>query len=121
MLSKRESSGPGFFRIISSSLFNRHFSGPAGSIPSQKLILSFRQDRRNQLLAHLRNSKDKPRDERLADYDEIINESIRLSGPSFNRAFELDKEPDTLRQNYGGEFGQRCLLVGGLLKEESAC
>ena len=89
--------------------------GPAG-LSRPKNITSFRQDRRNQLLANLRNSKDKPKDERLAGYDDIIDESIRLSGPSFNRAFELDKEPDSLRDNYGGEFGQRCLLSRRLIE-----
>ena len=48
--------------------------------------------------------------------NKVIDESIRLSGPSFNRAFELDKEPDHLRENYGGEFGQRCLLSRRLIE-----
>ena len=108
--------GPGFLGSKHGYLYLTDTSqGPAG-LSRPKNITSFRQDRRNQLLANLRNSKDKPKDERLAGYDEIINESIRLSGPSFNRAFELDKEPDTLRDNYGGEFGQRCLLSRRLIE-----
>ena len=108
--------GPGFLGSKHGYLYLTDTSqGPAG-LSRPKNITSFRQDRRNQLLANLRNSKDKPKDERLADYDEIIDESIRLSGPSFNRAFELDKEPDTLRENYGGEFGQRCLLSRRLIE-----
>jgi len=108
--------GPGFLGSKHGYLYLTDTSqGPAG-LSRPKNITSFRQDRRNQLLANLRNSKDKPRDERLAGYDEIIDESIRLSGPSFNRAFELDKEPDTLRENYGGEFGQRCLLSRRLIE-----
>ena len=89
--------------------------GPAG-LSRPKNISSFRQDRRNKLLSDLRNSTGRPKDARLAGYDEIIDESIRLSGPSFNRAFELDNEPSTLRENYGGEFGQRCLLSRRLIE-----
>ena len=108
--------GPGFLGSKHGYLYLTDTSqGPAG-LSRPKNITSFRQDRRNQLLANLRNSKDKPKDERLAGYDDIINESIRLSGPSFNRAFELDKESDTLRDNYGGEFGQRCLLSRRLIE-----
>ena len=108
--------GPGFLGSKHGYLYLTDTSqGPAGLF-RPKNITSFRQDRRNQLLANLRNSKDKPKDERLAGYDEIIDESIRLSGPSFNRAFELDKESDTLRENYGGEFGQRCLLSRRLIE-----
>ena len=108
--------GPGFLGSKHGYLYLTDTSqGPAG-LSRPKNITSFRQDRRNQLLANLRNSKDKPKDERLAGYDEIIDESIRLSGPSFNRAFELDKESDTLRENYGGEFGQRCLLSRRLIE-----
>jgi len=108
--------GPGFLGSKHGYLYLTDTSqGPAG-LSRPKNITSFRQDRRNQLLANLRNSKDKPKDERLAGYDDIINESIRLSGPSFNRAFELDKESDSLRDNYGGEFGQRCLLSRRLIE-----
>ena len=108
--------GPGFLGSKHGYLYLTDTSqGPAG-LSRPKNITSFRQDRRNQLLANLRNSKDKPKDERLAGYDDIINESIRLSGPSFNRAFELGNEPSTLRQSYGGEFGQRCLLSRRLIE-----
>ena len=108
--------GPGFLGSKHGYLYLTDTSqGPSG-LSRPKNITSFRQERRNQLLANLRNSKDKPNDERLADYDDIINESIRLSGPSFNRAFQLDKEPDTLRISYGGEFGQRCLLSRRLIE-----
>ena len=108
--------GPGFLGSKHGYLYLTDTSqGPAG-LSRPKNISSFRQDRRNKLLADLRNSKEKPEDERLADYDEVINESIRLSGPYFNRAFELDKEPRTLRENYGGEFGQRCLLSRRLIE-----
>ena len=108
--------GPGFLGSKHGYLYLTDTSqGPAG-LSRPKNISSFRQGRRNKLLSDLRNSTAKPEDARLAGYDEIIDESIRLSGPSFNRAFELDNEPSTLRENYGGEFGQRCLLSRRLIE-----
>ncbi|HAD22385.1 MAG TPA: DUF1501 domain-containing protein [Opitutae bacterium] len=108
--------GPGFLGSKHGYLYLTDTSqGPAG-LSRPKNISSFRQDRRNKLLSDLRNSSAKPEDARFAGYDEIIDESIRLSGPSFNRAFELDNEPSTLRENYGGEFGQRCLLSRRLIE-----
>jgi hypothetical protein len=108
--------GPGFLGSKHGYLYLTDTSqGPAG-LSRPKNISSFRQDRRNKLLSNLRNSTGSPEDPRLAGYDEIIDESIRLSGPSFNRAFELDNEPSTLRENYGGEFGQRCLLSRRLIE-----
>jgi hypothetical protein len=41
---------------------------------------------------------------------------LRLSGPEFAKVFELDNEPATLRESYGGEFGQRCLLARRLIE-----
>ena len=108
--------GPGFLGSKHGYLYLTDTSrGPAG-LSRPKNISSFRQDRRNRLLADLRKSTGNPEDARLASYDEVIDESIRLSGPSFNRAFELDNEPSTLRENYGGEFGQRCLLSRRLIE-----
>ena len=108
--------GPGFLGSKHGYLYLTDTSqGPAG-LSRPKNISSFRQDRRNKLLSDLRSSTGKPQDARLAGYDEIIDESIRLSGPSFNRAFELDNEPSTVRENYGGEFGQRCLLSRRLIE-----
>ncbi|MGY8654471.1 MAG: DUF1501 domain-containing protein, partial [Verrucomicrobiia bacterium] len=41
---------------------------------------------------------------------------LKLSGPEFNSAFQIDKEPASLRNLYGGEFGQRCLLSRRLVE-----
>ena len=85
--------GPGFLGSKHGYLYLTDTSqGPAG-LSRPKNISTFRQDRRNQLLANFRNSKYKPKDERLADYDDIINESIRLSGPSFNLSLIHISEP----------------------------
>ena len=37
-------------------------------------------------------------------------------GPSFNKVFALENEPSDLRNDYGGEFGQRCLLARRLVE-----
>ena len=52
----------------------------------------------------------------IANYDATVAEALRLSGPDFMRAFELDREPAELRAAYGGEFGQRCLLSRRLIE-----
>src|SRR5439155_10110693 len=52
----------------------------------------------------------------VAAYDQTIAESLRLAGPQFPRTFRLEDEPVGLRQRYGGEFGQRCLLARRLVE-----
>ena len=82
--------------------------GPAGlSRPSD--ISSSRQARRESLLSVLKTQSALD-DPKVKDYSDAIEQSLKLSGPAFNRAFNLDEEPADLRLRYGGEFGQRCLL-----------
>ncbi len=52
----------------------------------------------------------------VADYEEAQAEALRLAGPKFMRHFDLKAEPDALRERYGGEFGQRCLLARRLVQ-----
>jgi hypothetical protein len=52
----------------------------------------------------------------LKSYDAAIEQSLKFSGPGFNRVFQLDEEPADLRTLYGGEFGQRCLLSRRLIE-----
>jgi len=52
----------------------------------------------------------------LADYEEAQRAALRLAGPEFMRNFKLAEEPAALRQRYGGEFGQRCLLARRLVQ-----
>jgi len=52
----------------------------------------------------------------VAAYDETISESLRLTGPQFMKVFNLESEASYLRENYGGEFGQRCLLGRRLIE-----
>jgi uncharacterized protein (DUF1501 family) len=39
-----------------------------------------------------------------------------LAGPAFRSVFDLASEPASLREGYGGEFGQRCLLARRLVE-----
>jgi hypothetical protein len=68
--------------------------------------------RRERLLQTLRTLQTETIDDpRVRDYSETMELSWKLSGPEFNRVFKLDEEPSELRNRYGGEFGQRCLLA----------
>jgi hypothetical protein len=51
-----------------------------------------------------------------AEYEAAQAEALRLAGPSFLKHFDLSTEPQKLRQSYGGEFGQRCLLSRRLVE-----
>ena len=108
--------GPGFLGAQSGYLYLTDTSrGPAGLSRPQG-ITEARQARREQFLAALRAGKQATRERRLRSYDAAIEQSLKLSGPEFNRVFELDKEPAELRSRYGGEFGQRCLLSRRLVE-----
>ncbi|MGB7325762.1 MAG: DUF1501 domain-containing protein [Rubripirellula sp.] len=110
--------GPGFLGSQSGYLYLTDTKrGPAGlSLPHG--VDAGRQSVREKLLAQTRSSARKrfPGDEKVADYDSAIEQSLRLSGPEFNRVFQLDREPDDLRNRFGGEFGQRCLLARRLVQ-----
>jgi hypothetical protein len=46
----------------------------------------------------------------------IGEQGFNLAGPRFLRVFDLKREPASLREAYGGEFGQRCLLARRLVE-----
>ncbi|HVV98700.1 MAG TPA: DUF1501 domain-containing protein [Planctomycetaceae bacterium] len=108
--------GPGFLGARDSYLYLTDTSqGPAGlSRPDD--ITTARQSRREALLSTLKNSAQATNDSRLRDYDAAIEQSLKLSGPEFTSVFSLDREPAELRERYGGEFGQRCLLSRRLIE-----
>ncbi len=92
-------------------------SGPAGLTPHPGVDAE-REARRNQLLAAVRSGGVRgvtPADP-LRQYDEVVAESRRLSGGEFRNVFQLESEPAELRERYGGEFGQRCLLARRLVE-----
>ena len=110
--------GPGFLGAKAGFVYLTDTeSGPNGfTRPAD--VSAARQARREQLLARMRSGYlDRHEAGRmLADYDATISEALRLSGPEFMSVFQLDREPADLREFYGGEFGQRCLLSRRLIQ-----
>jgi hypothetical protein len=51
-----------------------------------------------------------------AEYEAAQAEALRLAGPDFLKHFDLATEPAKMRESYGGEFGQRCLLSRRLVE-----
>lgn len=88
-------------------------AGPAGFVRHEDVDAT-RQARREALLGRLRTRTTS--DPALAAHDDVIAASLRLAGPRFLRLFNLKEEPAALREAYGGEFGQRCLLARRLVE-----
>lgn len=108
--------GPGFLGAKYGYLYLTETGrGPAG-LSRPDIITPQRQSRREQFLASLRNSAGTTAVTELIDYEAAIEQSMKLSGPEFSGVFHLDGEPDDLRNRYGGEFGQRCLLSRRLIE-----
>ena len=109
--------GPGFLGPKSGYVYlTDTASGPAGlSLPPD--ISRERAERRKGLLSTVREEyRGRIADAAPRDYDEAIEEGFRLQGGDFMKAFDLAKEPDRLRADYGDEFGQRCLLARRLIQ-----
>lgn len=110
--------GSGFLGASASYLYLTDTGrGPAGLSRPDGISVD-RQNRREQLLAIKRESAvDRFKgDKKLADYDAAIAQSLKLAGPEFSSVFNLDQESADLRNRYGSEFGQRCLLSRRLLQ-----
>ncbi len=110
------SRGPGFLGAQHSYLYLTETGrGPAGLSRPDAISLE-RQSRREKYLTSLRGVQPSTDDTRLKDYDAAAKLSLKLSGPEFMKSFALDSEPADLRESYGGEFGQRCLLSRRLVE-----
>jgi hypothetical protein len=92
-------------------------AGPAG-LTRPEYITQPRQEQREALLSKLRQGfvARHAGDKTIAEYDAAIGEGFRLAKGDFMRAFELNAETGSLRQSYGSEFGQRCLLARRLVQ-----
>jgi hypothetical protein len=112
------SRGPGFLGAKHGYVYlTDTAAGPTGLTPPPSIDPA-RRERREALLDDFRNDyraahSDEPA---VGDYVAASLESARLSGPAFGRVFQLDREPGSLREAYGGEFGQRCLLARRLVE-----
>jgi hypothetical protein len=106
------SRGPGFLGPRAGYIYLTDTeSGPAGFSPVEP-VDDERARRRLDMLRELQGRPESP----VAGYTEVQREALRLAGPEFMRTFRLDGEPAALRQAYGGEFGQRCLLARRLVQ-----
>jgi len=92
-------------------------AGPSG-LTRPPEITPARQADREALLAKMREGylNRHKGDKSISDYDGAIGESFRLAKGEFIHAFQLGAEPAALRESYGGEFGQRCLLARRLVQ-----
>lgn len=109
--------GPGFLGAKHTYLYLTDTESGPPALTRPKMSES-RQQRRERLLAMLRtNYLEKHKGEKiLTDYDAITEQAFRLASPQFMSVFDLAEEPGTLRESYGGEFGQRCLLARRLVQ-----
>ena len=110
--------GPGFLGPKAGYVYlTDTAAGPTG-LSRMPDITDERQQRREALLGTLRNGflKRNPGDKVVQDYDDAIGEVFRLQGGDFMKAFDLGGEPGALRDEYGDEFGQRCLLGRRLIQ-----
>ncbi|MEX0792353.1 MAG: DUF1501 domain-containing protein, partial [Pirellulaceae bacterium] len=108
--------GPGFLGAKAGYLYLTDTGrGPAG-LSRPEGISAERQSRREQMLTGLKNAQPTTDERKLLDYEEAAQLSLKLSGPQFMKAFQLESESAELREGYGGEFGQRCLLSRRLVE-----
>ena len=109
--------GPGFLGAKAGYLYLTDTSqGPAGLSRPEGIPVE-RQSRRATMLRTLRaTNTEAERDPRVKEYAAAIDQTFNLGGPAFSSAFRLDSEPAELREKYGSEFGQRCLLARRLIE-----
>jgi hypothetical protein len=112
------SRGPGFLGAKHSFVYlTDTTAGPAG-LKRPADVTAERESRRQQLLSRLRDdySKANKDDKKITNYVTTSVAGLRLAGPKFMSVFDLHSESDTLRNAYGDEFGQRCLLARRLVE-----
>lgn len=108
------SRGPGFLGARNGYIYLVDTeSGPSGLSRPTWVDLD-RAARRQALLKPLLEHA--PEGTISGEYELAQREAMRLAGPGFMRHFNLAEEPGSLRQQYGGEFGQRCLLARRLIQ-----
>lgn len=110
--------GPGFLGSKSGYVYLTDTEAGPSSFTRAPDVSTARQSRRERLLEQVRAEylQRSTGGKTIADYDATVSEALRLSGPEFMNVFHLDEEPAALREAYGGEFGQRCLLSRRLLQ-----
>jgi len=92
-------------------------TGPTGLVRAPD-VDSSREDRRETLLARMRDGyvARHRADQVIQGRAAVSQQGFKLAGPRFLNVFDLKRESSTLRESYGGEFGQRCLLARRLVQ-----
>jgi hypothetical protein len=92
-------------------------TGPNGLIRPPDVDAA-REERRESLLGQMRQGfvQRHPGDVYVQTQTTIVEQGFKLAGPRFVSVFDLKREPVSLREAYGGEFGQRCLLARRLVQ-----
>jgi hypothetical protein len=109
------SRGPGFLGAKHGNIYlTDTTSGPAGFTRPED-VTSQRISTREKLLRPLQERV--AESAAMADYEAAQREALRLAGPEFMRNFNLKEESASLRNDYGSEFGQRCLLARRLIQD----
>lgn len=109
------SRGPGFLGAKYGNIYlSDTKAGPSG-FTRPEYVTDQRISAREKLLKPLQERVAK--EAALADYEAAQREALRLAGPEFMRNFNLDEESADLRNAYGSEFGQRCLLARRLIQD----
>jgi len=111
--------GPGFLGAKDGYLYLTDTeSGPSGLTPPPAVDAT-RSQRRNELLDVLRDrlrQNQQAASPSIQSYDQALLASRQLAGPQFMDVFDLASEKDAVRESYGEEFGQRCLLARRLVQ-----
>ena len=109
--------GPGFLGAKYSYLYLTETDQGPNGLTRPADITPQRQQRREDLLARMREGflAGRHGEQSIDDYAAASVEGLRLAGPQFMSVFDLESEPAELRESYGGEFGQRCLLARRLV------
>jgi hypothetical protein len=109
--------GPGFLGAKHTYLYLLQTdSGPNG-LTRPPEVLQERWQRREALAGRLRQRYVAANrgQQSVEDYAAAAEQGFKLAGPQFMSVFDLKNEPAELRQSYGEEFGQRCLLARRLV------
>ena len=95
-------------------------SGPK-ALSRPPRISQDRVERRLDMLNQMRQRYGKKfeEDQQVQAYLNASEKGFQLAGPEFMSVFDLDQETADLRNSYGEEFGQRCLLARRLIERGS--
>lgn len=110
--------GPGFLGAKHTYLYLTDTEAGPAALKRAEGLSNARQARRERLLQAAREQylTDARKDKLVQDYDSVAQQAEQLASDKFMRIFNLHEESKSLRQAYGGEFGQRCLLARRLVQ-----